>query len=174
MHRLIFVLILLLPTNALAQSLQLQVAPLQLTTDTNTLIDLLDIQDKSLDELETSWNMMQVKISTLESLNKDLTLQLEDSQNLILELQNNLNTIKDENERQAEYQKLLQDRLAEANRQYRAATVAGIISGVALGTGVSLMIGGGIKQNNAVVYSGLGITGAAIVIWTTGKLCHWW
>ena len=147
---------------------------LKLNIDTSGIINLLDIQDKSLDELETAWNMMQNQIIALENYNKELQLHIEESEQYRLKLEQTLETARSENMAALEYQKSLEQRLAEANRLHRSATIAGVISGIGLGTGVSLMIGGGVKQNMPVLYSGLGITGATIIIWTTGKVCRWW
>ena len=171
MYRLIFLATFLFPSILNAQSMQLKLSP---SIDTSGIIDLFDLQDKSLDELEASWNMMQTKISALESLNQELSSQLEDSTKLTQDLQLSLSLAKEENCKQAEYQKELQQRLAEANRLHRSATIAGIISGVALGAGVSLTVGGAVKQNMPVLYSGLGVSAAAIIIWTTGRVCRWW
>ena len=171
-QRIIFIIGLIIPSCTCIPALAQE--QLKLSIDTSGLIDLLDIQDKSLDELETAWNMMQAQLIALQNYNKELQLHIDESEEYRYKLEQTLETARSENAAALEYQKSLQERLAEANRLHRAATISGVISGITLGTGVSLMVAGGVNKNMPVVYTGLGLTGAAVFVWTLGKACNWW
>lgn len=148
---------------------------LKLSIDTSGIIDLLDLQDKSLDELETAWNMMQAQITALNNYNKELQIHIEDSEKLILTLQTSLETARKENAAALEYQKSLEKQLANANHRYKAASIAGPLSGVVFATGGSLLICGAVQKNDPMLYTGLGLAGSSLVIWILGKaVFQWW
>lgn len=167
----VFIITLLVPTTINAQSSN----QLKLSVNPEGILDMFDIQDASLEQLEMQFNMMQSQIASLEKYNEELKLQINDANKYILDLQTSLETARANNAAQLEYQKSLESRLADANHKYKAASIAGPIAGILVGAGTALLIYGAVEKNNPMLYTGLGLAGGTIIVWTTGKLAfEWW
>lgn len=162
-----------------SDNLQLNLQPLKLSlksskTSTQELLELLNQQDMSLENLENQWHLLEQQLVILGNNNNELSLQLSNSLKLTNDLQQQLTAAQNDLQSTIEYNKNISDKLAQSNQKYRSATAAGLVFGTMLGIGCTILVVGAVQDNKPLLYSGLGIGSVSGLSWGIGKIIGIW
>ena len=143
-------------------------------TEPSELMNLLEIQTLSLENLEANWQSMVLQLENLEKTKSELTKEQARLLQTISDLENSLMDLQTASLDLQRYNADLMERLKKINKQYRNLIAAGVICGACLGAGLSMLTIGAVTARPALTYTGLAIGGGAILTFSIGKITHIW